>query len=244
MKKRFLLLLAIGFFFLSMAGPVNAALTIIGTAQFDGEGENYNLIWDDDNNGNSVIWLDYINPDAAWSVQMTWAAGLKSSLTYNIDPAAYTVTWGEDGWRLPRTVDSSEYTEGDDGSTLAGYNITSSEMGHLYYEELENLGMYDTSGVEPSGWGLENTGDFNNLVKNYYWSATEHAGDMDTAWNFDMNDGGQFPYDKGSLEYEDFGLALRNGYVSEVPVPGAIWLFGPGLAGMAAFARRRKGSRG
>ncbi len=64
MKKRFLLLLATGLFFLSMTGLVNAALTTIGTAQFNGVGDEYNLIWDNDNNGNSVIWLDYINPGA------------------------------------------------------------------------------------------------------------------------------------------------------------------------------------
>ncbi len=173
---------------------------------------------------------------------MAWAAWLNSSLTYNIDPAAYIVTWSEDDWRLPSTVDNSEYTEGYDGTTLAGYNIITSEMGHLYYEELNNLGSFDTSGEQQSGWGMENTGDFDYLVENYYWSDTEHAGNIDDAWNFNMNDGGQHPYDKSGYQDLDFGLALRSGQVSEVPVPGAIWLFGSGLAGMAAFTRRRKGS--
>jgi len=57
---------------------------------------------------------------------------------------------------------------GVDGTTTAGYNITSSEMGHLYYTELGNDGYFDTSGnttgcSESSPYCLTNTGDFQNL---------------------------------------------------------------------------------
>lgn len=67
-------------------------------------------------------------------------------------------------------------------------------MGHLYYTELGNLGYCDTSGNCPqSGWGLNNTGDFNNLIASYswYWSDTEYAHYPYDAWGFDMNDGFQ-----------------------------------------------------
>lgn len=61
MKKRFL-----GFFVflvsLILSGSAFAALEVIGTATY--QSNSYNLIWDDDNNGNSVIWLDYTNAHA------------------------------------------------------------------------------------------------------------------------------------------------------------------------------------
>ncbi len=45
----------------------------IGTATYSGS--DYNLIWDDDNNGNSVVWLDYTNSGVNWGSQNTWASG-------------------------------------------------------------------------------------------------------------------------------------------------------------------------
>ena len=79
MKKRFLSILVTGLFLLCVAGMANAALTTIGTATYGGS--DYNLIWDDDNNGNSVVWLDYTNARTNWSAQNAWAGELDSSLT-------------------------------------------------------------------------------------------------------------------------------------------------------------------
>ncbi|MCP4368694.1 MAG: hypothetical protein GY797_11375, partial [Deltaproteobacteria bacterium] len=110
-----------------------AGLTTIGTAAYGGS--DYNLIWDDNNNGNSVVWLDYTNDLTDWQSQKDWALGLGSAITsYNIDPG-YAVTWADADWRLPTTVDGP-YVFGYDGTTTGGYNITNSEMGHLYYDEL------------------------------------------------------------------------------------------------------------
>ena len=233
-KKKILAAVATVLFFLTITGMANAALTTIGTATYGGTERN--LIWDDDNNGNSVVWLDYSNAQANWSSQNTWAAGLDSALTYNIDPAAYTVTWDDAAWRLPSTVDGPD-SWGNDGTTMAGYNITSSEMGHLYYEELGNLGYYATDGTSPQpGWGLNNTGDFNSLIALWYWSGTEYADNPGYPWYFDMKDGIQ--YHRHELD-KGYGLAVRSGQVSAVPVPAAIWLLGSGLAGLAALGRRR-----
>ncbi|MBT6225078.1 MAG: hypothetical protein HOI47_00320 [Candidatus Scalindua sp.] len=112
-------------------------MTTIGTATYSGS--DYNLIWDDDNNGNSVVWLDYTNSTANWTAQNTWASGLDVALTYNVDPG-YAVTWNDVDWRLPTTVDGL-YVWGYDGTTTAGYNITNSEMGHLFYTELGIKGI-------------------------------------------------------------------------------------------------------
>ncbi len=44
-----------------------AELMTIGTAAYGGS--DYNLIWDDNNNGNSVVWLDYTNDRTNWGAQ-------------------------------------------------------------------------------------------------------------------------------------------------------------------------------
>ena len=235
MREKLFAGLATGLLLFGMAGMANATLITIGTANYNGS--DYKLIWDDNNNGNSVVWLDYTNEATNWASQNSWAAGLDGQLMYNID-ALYEVRWDDAAWRLPETVDGN-WIWGFDGTTTAGYNITSSEMGHLYYVELGNLGYWDTSGLGPQpGWGLQNTGDFDSLVASKYWSGTEFASLPDRAWDFNMSHGTQNIRDKEGSRY---GLAIRSGQVSVIPEPATILLFGTGLAGVAgARLRRRK----
>lgn len=207
----------------------NAALTTIGQAQYGGQ--NYNLIWDNDSPFGSIVWLDYSNNWNTWQNQMNWAAGLNSGgvLTYNIDPL-YSVTWNDD-WRLPATVNE-----------ISGYNITSSEMGHLFYTELGNVGVYDING-NPTGCGgsppycLTNTGDFQNLIAIQYWSTL--SSNPSYAWTFNFRYGLQEGTYAGATT---FALAVRPGDVAVVPEPISSILFVTGgmlLAGRRYLRKKR-----
>ena len=220
MKKRFSAVLVTGLFLLTITGLAQAALITIGTATYSGS--DYNLIWDDNNNGNSVIWLDYTNSLENWPTQNTWAAGLNAAdvLTYHLD--GYQVDWGTNVWRLPSAGVSSKY----------GFNQTTSEMGDLYYNELGLTGQHGVSAE------VLNATNFDNLNRVKYW-CTEAS--LSAAWDFNMF-GGLLDCSPKNV-VNRYGLAIRTGQVSAVPVPGAIWLLGSGLAGVVALGRRRKGNR-
>lgn len=117
-------------------------------------------------------------------------------------------------WRLPNS------------DTCAGYNCTGSEMGHLWYTELGNS----------AGGPMTNTGGFQNLLANDYWSGTENAVDTSLAWEFRTNFGHQAPYGKGNAHY---AMAVRGGDVVAVPEPATWALLAGGLLCVAAGRRRR-----
>jgi hypothetical protein len=212
MMKRGWMLLLILFAVVGFSGMANAGLIKIGTATYGGK--DYNLIYEDDQ---GLIWLDYTNPANRWLQQTAWAAGLNASgvLTYKLN-AGIRVTWDGD-WRLPKAADGVR-KGGYDGKTTAGFNITTSEMGHLYYVSLGNLGYYDTKGNMQDGWGgLHKTGPFNNLLSNSYWSGTVYSEDSEHAWDFSMHFGDQ---DNNGFKDSDpyYGLAVRPGHVVSAPV--------------------------
>jgi hypothetical protein len=260
-----LLIIAIVLFFSTDA---QTALTTIGTANY--QGDNYNLIWDNDNNGKSIVWLDYTN---GWYEpgdflyggygtyeQEKWIVEINSNnaLTYNINDE-YEVSWIND-WRLPKSyVDkgnpfsgfNEKYDDYDEGFGYEGpdesgyhdyqwgYNMVNSEIGHLYYEELGNLGYINKSGnmLNVYDFGLNNTGDFDNLDSFLYWILVEGTtSNYYTKYGyFDTGSGIQY-YGDG-LDFA-FGIPVREGDVSVVPVPGAVWLLGSGLIGLLGFKKK------
>lgn len=186
------------------------------------------LIYDSDLD---ITWYDYSNSAATWQDQVDWADALPVNFGGNFF----------DGWRLPETPDG-ELVNRVDGTGNAGLNMTNSEMAHLFYVELENLAMLSIYDEYQPDYGLQNTGDFQNLQAGLYWSGTEaeYAIDPGSAWDFGFNYGTQY-VSFGSLH--KYGLAVHQGNVaSEIvsspePVSSALFLVGGAVMG---FRRLRK----
>lgn len=168
------------------------------------------LIYDTDLD---ITWYDFTNTASTWQSQVDWTEAL-------------AVTFGDSvyvDWRLPTTVDGQYATLGYNGSTFSGWNITTSEMGHLYYgPELGNTGSRDVLGSWTGcGGSGEPTcfvgfGEFLNLQSGRYWS-TDHAGVENYAWHFDTSTGSQYVGPKGN---PNLGVAVHSGMI--VPAEGAV----------------------
>ncbi|MEW6715429.1 MAG: hypothetical protein AB1306_10115 [Nitrospirota bacterium] len=195
------------------------------------------MFFDEDLAGNGIIvdfehnlmWYDYTRAGDTWQNQVNWA----NSLT--------VTTWfGDtyDDWRLPSTIDGTAIW-GTDGTTTAGYNITSSEFGHLYYSELGNKGYCSTSNTCPqSGWGLSETGPFMNLQSGWYWSGTEYAANTTLAWTFDMSAGTQSGGYKAADSF--LGIAVRPlEAVAPEPISSILFVTGGTLLAGRRFIRRK-----
>ncbi|MCB1866469.1 MAG: DUF1566 domain-containing protein [Chromatiales bacterium] len=161
-----------------------------------------------------------------WDTAQAWIAAMNA--------ANYL---GFNDWRLHTITDTG--APGCDFAftgTDCGYNVDlgTGELADLWYRALGNIPYYDTSGNGPqAGWGLTNTGPFDNMQSDYYWSGTEYAPSTVNAWTFHTDRGYQDLNLKTNLFY---GWAVRTGNAG-VPLPGTALLLGLGLLGLTA--RRR-----
>ncbi len=212
-----------------------------------------------DLDGNAATYEAYYDTalDITWLADANAAGTTMSWEDANAWAAALDVN-GITGWRLPTNtpVNGSTYNtaSSSDGTTDRGYTATTSdgtdggwrdgsgnavsEMGHMYYVTLGNLGYCDPAlpmCTVQSGWGLTNTADFLNVQSDFYWSGSELNSLGGWAFNFDS--GYQNVLNKGDSL---FAWAVRSGDVSAVPVPAAVWLFGSGLMGLLGLARRKR----
>ena len=154
---------------------------------------------------------------------------------------------GFNNWRMPTMVDTG--APGCDWSfdgTDCGFNsdTSTSEFANLYYETLGLLASdIDYFTKEPNvdlvGINAEHALPFYNFKRSHYWFGLEYAPDTDHAWHYDMHSGRQLTYIKTADAYV---TAVISGDIAAVPVPAAAWLFGSGLLGLVAVARRKKNS--
>jgi hypothetical protein len=140
------------------------------------------------------------------------------------------------GWRLPTALNQ------DGTGPIGVYNVTGNEMGHLFYTELGNKGYLAPDGTAPQpGWGLVNKGPFRCLESTEYWSSSDYVLDGGySAWFFSFRNGHQSVNGKDNTSF--YALAVHDGNVgAPVPIPDALWLFGPGLVGLIGLKRKYLG---
>ena len=156
-----------------------------------------------------ITYYDFSFGPTSWSAASTWANNLQVG--------------GFDDWRLPKMKDDSpDFTQTclftsyfDDMGPDRGWNKASSELGHLFYEELYGVGLKVLSsdcGAENSTFGLVNgTGPFQNLqaapADTHYWMSTQRGGHH---WSFRLSNGGQGTADDAAAGY---AIAVRDGDV-------------------------------
>ncbi len=188
-----------------------------------------------------ITWLRNANANGkmSWANANAWANTL--------------VVGGTGGWRLPTMVDTG--APGCDlsyaGGTDCGHNVqtqsfgtTYSEMAHLFYVTLGNKAYCDPAlssvnscrGPQP-GWGLTNTGNFQDMQSHAYWSGLEYAPNPGAAWYFGTSNGYQ-NFFVGSAEL--YALAVHPGDVAApVPEPQTLALMLAGLGALLLVHKRR-----
>jgi len=207
------------------------------------------LIYDTDLN---VTWLSdgnyantsgYINTiTTRWGDgRMTW--GQANTWVSQLDFSGFSE------WRLPTGVaissdpscESIQYLgAGSHNGEFFNYNCTASEMGHLFYNELDavvninaNTSIFDET-------------LFVNLLHDNYWSGTAAdpachlTSTINCAWDFDFRNGVTEDY---PVNLNFYALAVHDGDIGNlavIPVPAAAWLFGSGLIGLVGFSMRKK----
>jgi len=191
----------------------NAALV----SRLDGD-----AAWDDEL---GITWLTNagLSGSRSWQEQIDWIASLNAGSGH----LGYT-DWRLASMSVTAGTPNAGYQTSID-SCAAGALCLTNELGHMYYYNLGGTGN-DLTGTQVVG-DVTLTG-----VRSFYWSGTEFG--ISNAWKFNFIFGSQNFWNK--LIPSDFGWAVRSGDVGAIPVPAALWLFGSGLLGLVAMARRKK----
>jgi len=181
--------------------------------------------------------------------QMAWEAA--KNWAYNLTYMGFTE------FRLPSTnfIDSNDvYTNtcwANDGSCGRGFNITNSELGHMYYVNLENPSEVDENGNDQfPGNGIDNLNtnfldSTSNQIKDFInisyagqiWFAEGYQSYQSNAYRFITRNGMQ----RDGAKYQfGYAWAVHDGDIglAPVPLPAGITLFLSGLVGLGLMRGR------
>ena len=164
-----------------------------------------------------------------WEAATTWV----NQLTY----ADYN------NWRLPSAnlMNSSNPCEANDGSCDFGYNNTTAEVGHMFYNNLNNVALtpiLTNISFTDSSSGLIKS--FINVKSDKYWYQDNlESNSAEDAWSFDASDGDNSDDAKVDSSY---AWAVHDGDIgaSPVPLPAGIYLFLSGLVGLGLIRNKRR----
>lgn len=185
---------------------------------------------------------DYLVYDATKNIYWTKDANIGGLMTWGdaqgwIKRLNKECYGGYNDWRLPFTPNGYS----DDGTwvydkdnNLTKYNVTVSELGHLFYQSLQLQGLYSSDGTVNTDYGLRGKETlFDNLQSGYYWFGTPSKIDDDPAvWLFDFEFGIQFKNTLGTDRA--YAIAVRS--TTPVPEPSSAILF---LIGVLSLSRVR-----
>lgn len=205
------------------------------------------LVRDVDNNGTADAFYDTV-------LDITWLADANYAVTSGYLPAgdgsmtlADGESWigtlnsanflGANTWRLPKMLDTGlagcdlGYTGTDCGSNV---DTSTGELASLFYDTLGNIPFYDIAGnASQPGWGLSNTGPFENIQNWYMYGTVYLPGQINGVWDFHFDYGLQDWAFSGASAW-----AVADGDIAIVPIPAAAWMFGSAL-GLLGWMRRK-----
>ena len=118
---------------------------------------------------------------------------------------------------------STLWLSGTAGNTVHGHDLTT---GGVSYAAIDGL---------IGAHGLDISADGRYLYTSIFYDATSTS--RDAVAVIDADTATEVTRFRTTGAYNLHGLT----YVAPVPVPGAVWLFGSGLAGLVGLARRRRG---
>jgi hypothetical protein len=171
------------------------------------------LIYDTDLN---ITWLQNANLGAG-SIYDNGYSNFDGKMSWQsaMAWADNLVYGGYSDWRLPST-------------SICFGDCYSGELGHLFFAEAGIGGV--------AGGNLNNF--FTHIQYDNYWTNLQRPDPFtDFAFAIDTHNI-QLDWAKG---YNNYAWAVRNGDVTAVPLPSALWLFASGL-GLLSFTRRKKQS--
>jgi hypothetical protein len=177
-----------------------------------------------------VTFLQYASPSnlppLVGPAQLSWDKAINWVENFTYYDSVRDIIWRD--WRLPSAMNK------DGTGPDTGY-VRNSELGHLFYSELNN----------PEGGYIEhlyiNWGPFiypHSPNSAGYWLETEYLDDLSQAWTFSFSDGGQKYLSKDATLRL---WAVRDGDVSNpIPLPSTILLLGPALTVLSAYEWRNQ----